>query len=123
MMQDVFTAIMDAMQHLLTVRDMVENHLRPLAPLSDPSLPTSLPSGERRLESPFSTREKGGDEGSNGRAAPERGAGAPWFVWGCDRGGARMHAKSPALASRCGVRLRLVCRRDRRNAEQGPAFG
>jgi len=28
-----------------------------------PSLPASLPSGERRLESPFSTWEKGGDEG------------------------------------------------------------
>ncbi len=32
------------------------------APLH-PSLPTSLPKGERRLESPFSSREKGGDEG------------------------------------------------------------
>ncbi|OGA37399.1 MAG: hypothetical protein A3G24_04090 [Betaproteobacteria bacterium RIFCSPLOWO2_12_FULL_62_13] len=29
-----------------------------------PSLPTSLPEGERRLEPPFSPREKGGDEGT-----------------------------------------------------------
>jgi len=35
-----------------------------------PSLPTSLPSGERRLEPPFSTWEKGGDKGIGAPAPP-----------------------------------------------------
>ena len=39
-----------------------------------PSLPTSLPSGERRLEAPFSSWEKGGDEGIG---APAQRFGAP----------------------------------------------
>jgi hypothetical protein len=38
----------------------------PSPPPLHPSLPTSLPRGERRLESPFSTWEKGGDEGIMG---------------------------------------------------------
>jgi hypothetical protein len=37
-----------------------------------PSLLTSLPRGERKLEPPFSFREKGGNEGTGG------------LGWGCD---------------------------------------
>ena len=54
-------------RHVATPVRMGDDPLAPRNSPLPPLLPTSLPRGERRLESPFSAREKGGDEGIEGQ--------------------------------------------------------